>query len=132
MTNDGTNTLVYDAENRAVSTTSGSASGTYTYDGKGRRVQKVSGGTTTVTIFSGGLDIAEYVNGAAPSSPTNEYFYSGGQKIAAVQSGATYLFHSDHLSPRFRTDTSGGRILLAHFHVLSGCREQFVVMRPLN
>jgi YD repeat-containing protein len=107
MTNDGVNTLVYDAENRAVSATNGGGSGTYTYDGNGLRVKKVSGGTTTVSIFSGGHVIAEYLNGAAPSAPTNEYIYSSGQKIAAIQSGSTYYLHNDHLSLRVRTNTSG-------------------------
>jgi RHS repeat-associated protein len=107
MTNDGANTLVFDAENNNVSSTNASASGTYTYDGHGYRVKKVSGGTTTVSIFSGPLVIAEYLNGAAPSSPTNENVYSGGQKIVAFQSGSTYYFHNDHLSPRVRTNTSG-------------------------
>jgi RHS repeat-associated protein len=107
MTNDGANALVYDAENRTLSATNGSASGTYTYDGNNLRVKKVSGGTTTITIFSGGLDIAEYPAGAALSSPTNEYIYSGSQKIALLQSGTTYYFHNDHLSPRVRTNTSG-------------------------
>lgn len=107
MTNDGVNTLVYDGENRVTSAASGSSSGTYTYDGNGIRVKKVSGSTTTVTIFSGGLRIAEYVNGVAPSAPTNEYIYSGSQIIAAIQSGTTYYFHNDHLSLRARTNTSG-------------------------
>jgi RHS repeat-associated protein len=107
MTNDGMNTLVYDAENHAISATNGGASGTYTYDGAGLRVKKVSGSTTTVTIFSGGHDIAEYVNGAAPSSPTNENIYAGNQMIAAIQSGTTYYFHNDHLSHRLQTNTSG-------------------------
>lgn len=43
---------------------------------------KSSGGTTTVSIFSGSNVIAEYNNGAAPSSPTNEYIYAAGQRIA--------------------------------------------------
>ena len=63
MTNDGSNTLVYDAENRAVSAANGGASGTYTYDGNGLRVKKVSGSTTTVYVFSGSKVIAEYDNG---------------------------------------------------------------------
>ena len=107
MTNDGNNTLVYDGENRLVSATNGSSSGTYTYDGKGQRVQKVSGSTTTVTLFLGSQVMAEYVNGAAPSSPTNEYIYAGGQRIASIQSGTTNYWHSDNLSPRVRTDTNG-------------------------
>lgn len=72
MTNHGINTLVYDAENHVTSATNGSGSGTYTYDGKGQRVEKVGGGNTIVTIFYGGQVLAEYYNGAAPSSPTNE------------------------------------------------------------
>jgi RHS repeat-associated protein len=72
------------------------------------RVKRISGSTTTVTIFSGDLDIAEYVNGAAPSSPSYEYFYAGSEKIASIQSGTTYYFHNDHLSLRIRTDASGG------------------------
>jgi RHS repeat-associated protein len=107
MTNDGANTLVYDGENRTTSATNGGASGTYAYDGKGLRVKKISGGTTTVSVYSGSQIIAEYVNGAAPSSPTNEYIYGTNQKIAAIQSGTTYYFHNDHLSLRVRTDTSG-------------------------
>jgi len=108
MTGDGVNTLIYDAENRLVSSTNGSTSGSYTYDGRGLRVKRISGSTTTVTIFSGDLDIAEYVNGAAPSSPSYEYFYAGSQKIASIQSGTTYYFHNDHLSLRIRTNASGG------------------------
>jgi RHS repeat-associated protein len=100
-------TLVCDAENRVTSATNGGASGTYTYDGNGLRVEKVSGSTTTVTIFSGGQDIAEYVNGAAPSSPTNEYIYWGSQQIASIQSGVIHYLHSDQLSLRMRTDSSG-------------------------
>ena len=36
-------------------------------------------------------------------------FDSGSQKVAIFQSGSTYYFHHDHLSPRFRTDSSGTR-----------------------
>jgi hypothetical protein len=52
MTNDGANTLVYDAENRVLTST-GSAAGAYTYDGNNLRVKKVSGSTTTVYLSSG-------------------------------------------------------------------------------
>ena len=107
MTNDGVNTIVYDGENRATGSSNGSASGVYTYDGNGLRVQKVSGATTTVTIFSGGLDIAEYFNGAAPSAPGNEFIYVGSQRILLIQSGTNYYLHNDHLSLRVRTNSSG-------------------------
>jgi RHS repeat-associated protein len=108
MTNDGVNTLTYDAENRLLTSSGSLGSGTYTYDGNGLRVNKVSGGTTTVYIYSGPVLIAEYINGAAPSSPTNEYFYSGSKIVASVQSGSTYYFHNDRHSLRVRTNSSGG------------------------
>jgi YD repeat-containing protein len=50
MANDGVNTLVYDAENRLLSFTSGSTSETYRYDGHGRRVKKVSGRRAARTL----------------------------------------------------------------------------------
>ncbi len=107
MTNDGSNTLVYDAENRTLSATNGSTSGTYSYDGNNLRVKKVSGSTTTVYLFSGSKVIAEYVNGAAPAAPTREYIYSGGTLLARIEAGATKYYHQDHLSNRLVTDSSG-------------------------
>jgi RHS repeat-associated protein len=110
MTNDGNNTLVYDAENRLLSATNGGASGTYTYDGRNLRVKKVSGSTTTVYIFTGSKVIAEYVNGAAPASPTKEYFYAGGRLLATIAGTTTTYHHPDHLSARVTTDSSGSKI----------------------
>jgi len=116
MTNDGNNTLVYDAENRLLSATNGGTSGTYTYDGNNLRVKKVSGSTTTVYIFSGRKVIAEYDNGAAPSSPSREYVYSGRTLLAKIDSGGTKYYHQDHLSNRLVTDSSGSTLeQLGHF-----------------
>jgi RHS repeat-associated protein len=116
MTNDGNNTLVYDAENRVLSATNGGASGAYTYDGNSLRVKKVSGSTTTVYIFSGTKVIAEYINGAAVGSPTREYVYSGSALLAKIESGATKYYHSDHLSNRVVTDSSGNTVAqLGHY-----------------
>ena len=81
LTNDGFNTLVYDAENRAVSASNTGSSGTYTYDGNGLRVKRVSGGTTTVYVFSGSKVIAEY---DGEEGVQKEYVYSGGQLLASV------------------------------------------------
>jgi RHS repeat-associated protein len=116
MTNDGLNTLAYDAENRLLSATNGGASGTYSYDGNSFRVKKVSGSTTTVYLFSGSKVIAEYVNGAAPTAPTREYIYSGDALLAKIESGATQYYHQDHLSNRLITDSSGNALAqLGHF-----------------
>ena len=108
MTNDALNTLTYDGEGRAVTASGGLGSGTYTYDGNGLRVKKVAGSTTTVYIFSGAKVIAEYENGAAPSSPTREYIYAGGALLAKVDSSGTNYYHQDHLSNRMVTNSSGG------------------------
>jgi RHS repeat-associated protein len=116
MTNDGLNTLTYDGENRAVSATNGASSGTYAYDGNDLRVKKVSGSTAMVYIFSGSKVIAEYLNGAAPSSPTTEYIYSGSTLLAKIDSSGAKYYHQDHLSNRLITDSSGNTLAqMGHF-----------------
>jgi RHS repeat-associated protein len=107
MTNDGYNTLTYDAENRIVSVTNGSASATYSYDGNGLRVKKALSSTSTVYIFLGGTLISEYDNGATASSPSREYLYAGGALISKVSGGTIAYYHRDHLSNRLVTDSSG-------------------------
>ncbi len=51
--------------------------------------------------------IAEYVNGAAPGSPTREYIYSGSRLLAKIEGGVTNYYQADHLSNRVTTDTNG-------------------------
>ncbi len=116
MTNEGLNTLTYDAENRAVT----AAGATYSYDGNNLWVKcgfcipvlpgKVSGSTTTVYIFSGTKVTAEYVNGAAVGSPTREYIYAGSQLLAKIEGTATTYYHADHLSVRITTDNAGNKV----------------------
>lgn len=105
--NDGNNALVYDAENRIVSSTKAGATSTYGYDCKSLRVQKVAGGVTTVYIYSGGKVIAEYENGALPTAPAREYIYSGSTMLAKIEAGNTRYYHPDHLSNRVLTDSNG-------------------------
>jgi RHS repeat-associated protein len=107
MTNDGVNALAYDAAGQVISSTAAGLTATYSYDCKSLRVKKISGGVTTVYIFSGGKVIAEYANGAAPTSPTREYIYSGATLLARIEGGSTTYYHPDHLSPRLLTDASG-------------------------
>ena len=116
MTNDGNNTMAYDAEGRAVTASGGLGSGTYTYDGNGLRVKKVAGSTTTVYIFSGAKVIAEYQNGAAPSSPKYQYVYAGRALLARIDSSGTFYYHQDHLSNRMETNSAGGVVgEMGHF-----------------
>jgi RHS repeat-associated protein len=112
MTNDGSNTTVYDGENRVASATNAGAAGAYSYDGNSLRVKKcvpncTSPTTTTVYIFSGSKVIAEYDNGAAVGSPSREYIYSGSALLAKIDSSGTKYYHQDHLSNRLVTDSSG-------------------------
>jgi RHS repeat-associated protein len=105
----------YDDDNRMLTYTGTSASGGYVYDDGGHRVKKclpncTSPTSTTVYIFAGGKDIAEYDNGAAPGSPSREYIYSGGTLIASLTGTSTTYHHSDHLSVRVSTDASGTKI----------------------
>jgi RHS repeat-associated protein len=110
MTNDGLNTLVYDAENRVTSSGGTLGSGGYAYDGNSLRVSKTVSGTTTVYIFSGSKVIAEYASGAAPASPSKEYIHAGSQLLATI-SGGTINYHvPDHLSARVTTDSNGSVI----------------------
>jgi RHS repeat-associated protein len=115
MTYDGTNTLVYDAENHATSATNQSSAGTYTYDGNGLRVQKcvpncTSPTTKTVYVFSGSKVIAEYDNGAVPTAPSREYVYGGGALLAKIDSSGTKYYHQDHVSNRVVTNSTGAVI----------------------
>jgi RHS repeat-associated protein len=111
MTNDGSNALTYDAENRVTNSVNGGASGAYVFDGKSLRVKKTVSGSTTVYIFSGAKVVAEYASGAAPSSPAKEYLYAGSQLLATLTgppASATANYHiADHLSPRVTTDSTG-------------------------
>ena len=70
-------------------------------------MQKAANGTTTVYIYSGSKDIAEYDNGASPSSPSREYIYGNNQLLAMVSGSTTTYYQSDHLSVRMTTDSNG-------------------------
>jgi len=79
LTNDGTNTYTFDAENRLVSASGPSLSATYTYDAFGRRISKTVNGTTTKFTWDGdqlieelngtGTQLAEYINGPGIDEP---------------------------------------------------------------
>jgi RHS repeat-associated protein len=107
MTNDGVNSLVYDAEDRVTSSSGGGGSGVYTYDGYSKRIEKSVSGVATAYIFSNSQVIAEYAAGAAASSPSREYIYGGSALLANIASSTTQYYHQDHLSNRLMTDSSG-------------------------
>ncbi len=100
----GPNSMTYDGENRM--TAYNNIAG-YTYDGNGLRVAKSASGTATVSIFSGSSVLAEYDNGAAPSTPSREYVYGASGLLAMFSGGATTYYHQDHLGVRLTTDANG-------------------------
>lgn len=106
MTADGLNTMVYDAESRMVSSSTGGVTTSYTYDGNGLRSTKQSSGTTTTYIYAGKRVIAEYPNGGF----MKEYVYAGGELIATLQGGTPTYHLRDHLSIRVNTSSSGAVI----------------------
>ncbi|MBI1738455.1 MAG: DUF4329 domain-containing protein [Acidobacteria bacterium] len=108
MTNDGANSLGYDAENHMVS----AAGWSYAIDGGGLRARKCtpncsSPTSNTIYVFSGAKVIAEYDNGAVVGSPSMEYIYLGGRLLAKFEGSTTTYYHQDHLSNRVTTNTSG-------------------------
>ena len=112
MTNDGLNTITYDAENRVVSSSGAPGTGAYVYDGNGLRVEKclpncTGTNPTTVYIYSGHQVIAAYDNGAVPTAPSREYILAGGTRLAKIASGATVYYHRDQVSVRVTTDSNG-------------------------
>jgi len=60
LTSDGTNTYVYDAENRLISAETADHSITYTYDPQGRRISKDVDGKVTKYLYDGDQVICEY------------------------------------------------------------------------
>ena len=106
MTNDAVNTIVYDAENRALSATDGSGTGSYYYNGLGLRVERSFGGTNTVYVFSQGNVIAEYANGTL----TEEYTHDGNMLLADYASGVLTYHGFDRLSDRINMNASGAKI----------------------
>ena len=104
VTNDGSHTYAYDAENRMVSV-DGGATASYFYDVSNERYKKVTGGATTHYIWQASQVIAEH-NGSTGAVVT-DYVYSGSRMIANVSAGSSQYFLSDRLSARMTLNTSG-------------------------
>lgn len=95
MTNDGLNALVYDAENRTLSSTNGSASGIYTYDGENLRVKKVSGSTTNHTAVRHVVADGKVLTSFGPLGPSGHLMEQvlaiNAAKTVVVALGSLYL-----------------------------------------
>jgi RHS repeat-associated protein len=113
LTADGTNTFVYDAENRLVSATAAGQTTTLTYDPLGRLWQVVKGAANTRFLYDGdalaaeydgtGIMTARYVHGSNAAADDPLVWYTD-----AGTTNKRWL-HSDHLgSIVAATNASGG------------------------
>jgi RHS repeat-associated protein len=81
-------------------------SSTYNYGPDGSLVKR----NLTTFIYAGSKVIAEYANGAAPSSPSVEYINLGGRQVAMVAGGTVSFNFADHLSTRVTADLAGSPV----------------------
>jgi RHS repeat-associated protein len=108
LTNDGTFTYNYDAENH-LTAVGGASAATYAYDADGQRAQRIVSGISMVYLrdVSGNV-IGELDGGCGPTCWTKGYVYFNGQRIAEYTNGTTYFTHLDHLgSTRLMTGVTG-------------------------
>lgn len=104
LVNDGAGrTYGWDAANRLVQVTQGTAVTEFVYDGLGRRVkEKLNGAVVKQWVWCEGPQPAEERDGS--NAVTKRFFGGLGQQIA----GASYYFTADHLgSVREMVDASG-------------------------
>jgi RHS repeat-associated protein len=113
LTGDGTNSYIYDGENRLVSGTAAGQTATLTYDPLGRLWQVVKGAANTRFLYDGDAMVGEY---DASGNLTNRYVH--GSNTAADDpllwyvgsgTGTKRYLHADHLGSIIAaTNTSGG------------------------
>jgi RHS repeat-associated protein len=103
LTNDGTYTYSYDAENRLISVVGGSTNSTYTYDALGHRVRKT--GNANECGYNGNTyylyDLSDHAVVFSPmvaggANDCHDEIYAGGRHLATYAGGLTFN-HSDWL-----------------------------------
>jgi RHS repeat-associated protein len=101
VVNDNLHSYAYNGAGQITSVDG--SNNTYAYDAAGVRVNR----NGNIYIYSGGSPIAEYPNGAAAVSPSVEYLYAGGARVASVASGVFTYLYGDHLSTRVQAGSTG-------------------------
>ncbi len=111
----GTATYAYDAENRLIAT----AGITYTYDGDGKRVKKSIG-----MLYWTGTGSDALLETDLSGTPTAEYVFFGGRRIARINRPATNsvdYYYSDHLgSTDVVTNATGGIVKESDYYPYGG------------
>jgi RHS repeat-associated protein len=106
VTDDGTHTYIYNAENLLVTMDWGQANGhAYAFDEQNRRIKKFSSATGwTHYVWEGSQVIAEYSHTGALNV---EYISAGSKMVATVAGTVTRYYVSDRLSTRLTLDANG-------------------------
>jgi len=107
-------TMVYDAENRLISSDNGQATENYLYDGDGGRVKKsiVSGQQSAETVYIGSLYEVE------SEGKITKHIFAGPNRVCSIKKDAaqggltdSYYYHSDHLgSSNIITNANGTQV----------------------
>jgi len=106
LTNDGTSTYVYDAENRLISTTAGSVISSYTYNGDGDRISQTVDSTLTTYV----LDVATPLTMvlSETSNGSTIHYWQGLDVLTQSDGSQTeYLAYDGLGSVRQVTDSAG-------------------------
>jgi len=114
MTARGSDSLLYDQENRLYRVTVGGTQTDYTYNADSARVKKVVGSTTTYYVGNW----YEVTNGIA-----TKYYYFGAQRVAMKQGTTLTYLHGDHLgSTSVASNASGGLVSRQTYYAFGGVR----------
>ncbi len=102
--NDGvSDAFTYDAENRAISLSSGTTSFSYTYDALGRRVEQIINGTNYDYVYgpNGIADLWSVSSGSWEQ-------LAGSSNLGIYANGSTYFYHQNWLGTLRKMSTATG------------------------
>jgi len=112
-------TLVYDQEDRLISSVVGGVAATYVYDHAGQRVKQTTQGVTTTYVSSA----YEVETGA--ETHTARHIFAGGQRVASIRDGTASYYLPDHLgSSNLMTNDAGQVIQHTEYAPFGGIVEQ--------
>lgn len=108
MLNRGSQSLLWDYDNRVTSITTGGQTTSHEYDYTGMRVKKAAPAGTTLFPFSG-YEIS-------PSSEVTKYIKIGVETFATKRGANKFYYHNDHLGGvHVITDSGGNRCQLNEY-----------------
>jgi RHS repeat-associated protein len=115
MATRGSDSLLYDQENRLYRVTVGGTQTDYTYNADNARVKKVVGSTATYYIGNW----YEVTSGAA-----TKYYYFGAQRVAMKQGSTLTFLHGDHLGSTSvaSNGTTGALVSRQTYYAFGGVR----------